>query len=316
MEYYTVTEVHNMLDKIRTFVAVVDMKGFSRSAAALNLTQPAVSKQVSSLESLFGVRLLERSGRQVAPTDAGDMLYSHARVLLEAEARLKEAMATLSPGRTKVLHVGASTVPGQYILPCIIAPFLSRYPGVMIDIRIADTRETGDRLMSGEIDLAVTGWELEGTGIISRALFEDEILLAVPAEHRLATEAEVSVEELTGEPFIWREKGSATRRALEDAFKEHINRFNRVVEMGTTEAIVSAVQAGAGLAFLSQWAISRGQRAGTLRALRVKEFTVKRDFYGCYLKARECLGHLTLFLDYLEEAGRTLRGSTGTPGHT
>ncbi len=299
-----------MLEKIRTFVSVVDMKGFSRCAAALNLTQPAVSKQVSSLESLFGARLLERSGRHVTLTDAGEVLYSHARMLLEAEVRLKQAMATLSPDRSEVLHVGASTVPGQYILPCVIGPFLSRFPRVMIDIRIADTHETGNRLTSGDIDLAVTGWELEGTGVMSRALFEDEILLAVPIEHRLAGTAEVSVGELAGEPFIWREKGSATRRVLEDALKEHISCFNRIVEMGTTEAIVSAVEAGAGLAFLSQWAVSRGERAGTLRSLRVKEFSVKRSFYGCYLKARESLGHLKPFLDYLEEAGRTLR-STG-----
>jgi DNA-binding transcriptional LysR family regulator len=294
-----------LLEKFKTLVAVVQLRSFSRAAGILNLSQPAVSKQIASLQSQYGMQLFQQPVRQCVLTPAGEVLFRHALSVLEAYRNLQEAMGAIEHATPRTLMVGASTVPGQYILPLLVGPFMSRHPNVLVNITIHDTREVGSRLLHGEVDLALTGIPLNLPGVATHALFDDELVLIAPLCHALSTREQVCLQDIEGEVFIWREQGSATRQVLEDALGSAVSRLRRTLELGNTQAVVAAVEAGAGLAFVSRWAANRAKRAATLAVLPLDGLRVRRKIYGSYL-GFSASGTLEEFLNFLLEAGARL----------
>jgi len=298
------------VDRFRTFIAVADMKNFSKAARAVNLTQPAVSKQISSLEAEYQVALFVRNGRNVELTDAGKILYRHAVEVLEAREQMKKALRLFSHKVRGTLLVGASTIPGQYILPALLGKFISSHPDVMITVEIGDTRVITDKLLSGVLDVAVVGATISEPGVVSEAFAEDEIVLIVPPTHRLAGRTEVSFDDLGNERFVWREKGSATREVVEKVLGSRVLQLNKVMELGSTEAVLSAVQADAGLAFVSRWATAECGRGTTARVLRLKGIRMRRQLYISYLRAREYMVTVEVFVSFLRKAMES--GLTGS----
>ncbi|MEW6243617.1 MAG: selenium metabolism-associated LysR family transcriptional regulator [Bacillota bacterium] len=302
-----------MLDRFQTFIAVADMKNFSKAAKAVNLTQPAVSKQISSLEAEYQVALFARNGRNVELTDAGRILYRHAVEVLEARERMKKALRLFSDKVRGTLLVGASTIPGQYILPVFLGKFVSSYPDVMISVEIGDTKVISDKLLSGALDVAVVGASICEPGVVSQAFAEDEIVLIVPPSHRLAGRTEVSLDDLVSDGFVWREKGSATREVVEQVLGSRVLQLNKVMELGSTEAVLSAVEAGAGLAFVSKWATAESGRGTSVKVLRLKGTRICRQLYISYLKAREYMVALEVFVTFLRKAMETRLTGSGLP---
>ena len=299
-----------MLEKLRTLVTVVQVRSFSRAGSILSLSQPAVSKHIASLQSQYGTQLFQQPARQCVLTPAGEVLFRHALAVLEAYGKLEEAMGELGRATPRTLTVGASTVPGQYILPILVGPFMSSHPNAHVNVTIHDTREVGARLLQGEVDLALTGTPLNLPGISTRALFDDELVLIAPRSHAISTRERVCLRDIEGEPFIWREQGSATRQVLEDALGAFAVRIRRTLELGNTQAVVAAVEAGAGLAFVSRWAATRAQRTSALVILTLEETRILRKIYGSYLEA--CSSSLLQeFLGFLVEAGPRLDPGQG-----
>jgi DNA-binding transcriptional LysR family regulator len=293
------------LRRLEVFCKVLELKSFSRAAEASLLSQPTVSEHIRHLEDLLEVQLFDRLGREVVPTRAGEMLYGFARRMLILR---REATRSLELYRGKAggsLELGGSTIPGQYILPSLIGAFRLNHEDVRIKLVIADTMKITDMVMDGTLELGLVGARIESNKLHFKELFEDELVLAVPAEHPWAGRSAIRLEELSGVSFIMREEGSGTRmmmlRLLEQA--GFAPRSLRVMaEMGSTEAIRQAIKANVGVSILSGRAIADDLRFGLLRQVAIENMSLIRSFYLVTHKNRSRSPLAQAFVDFLKRS--------------
>ncbi len=287
----------------KTYVKVVENRNLSRTAEELNLSQPAVSKQIQALEEIYGVLLLERSGRKLKTTPAGEALYNCAQEILRALEKTDQIMEELSESRRGRLMLGASTIPGQYILPQYLKSFKDRNPNVNILMKIADTESIYRQVAERELDLGVVGAWIPNSKVDGFKWMEDELIVLVSAHHHLAGRSEVDPKELIAEKWVFREKGSGTRMATEDMLADLGIRaadLDIQVEVGSTEAVVSAVEAQLGLALVSRYVASQWTRNDKLVALPIAGGTAKRDIYVIYPRQKNRRRTVDNFLDFLK----------------
>jgi DNA-binding transcriptional LysR family regulator len=292
------------LRQFEVFLAVARAKSFRGAAEALHLSQPALSQHVGELERELGARLFDRLGRQVALTEVGRVLEEHALRLFATLTSAREAIAELCGLRRGSLLVGASTTPGIYVLPAVIASFQARHPGITLNLQIANSSVIEERIRGNELDLGVVGGHVLRPGEECLALgLLDELVLIVPPGHPWARRREVAAALLADQRVLVREEGSATREVAERALQHAGVTWRAFMELAHTEAIKQAVMAGLGVALVSVHAIRGETAGGQLRALRLKGLRIRRHFHVIHNEARVLTASARAFLDLLE-AGR------------
>ncbi len=263
-----------MLDaRFRAFAAVARTGSFSHAAEDLRISQPAVSKHVALLEAELGTRLLERRRRGAELTPAGAVLADH---VLRAEALLANGRRALEAGRDGqlgTLALAASGIPGQYLLPPIVARFHERHPGVEIVFEVSTSAGALELVRAHRAELGVIGGLVVPPELESEPLVEDEIVLVGPPE---LGRGRLSSERLAEETWVYREEGSATRAAVEAARWEAGLHVSRTLELPSWEAVKLAVSSGSGIAAMSRFALDLELRAGTLAILDVPRWRVRR----------------------------------------
>jgi DNA-binding transcriptional LysR family regulator len=267
------------------------------------LAQASVCERIATLESMVGAKLLDRHGRRVVPTRAGELLYKHALQLLEVKRAAVLEIQDFLGMKQGEIRVGGSTIPGEYVLPKVIGRFVQRYPLVSITLTVADSEEIEKRVLGGDFEFGIIGRKSDGTNIRSEELWEDQLTLVVPAKHRWAGKKEVTIQELAEEPFISRELGSGTLRTLESHLQavglKGIDSLTVVARLGTSTAVKEGVKAGVGVSILSIIAIETELRAGILRTLKVKNLRMTRNFYLIRDKRRSVSPPCRAFIDFL-----------------
>jgi len=269
------------LRQLEIFVKVAELGSFSKAAEALFLTQPTVSEHIRTLEDELGVRLLDRLGRGAAVTKGGALLLSHAQRMLALSREARQAMESFLGRMSGELLVGASTIPGEYILPALIGRFKEKFPDIVITLLIGGSQAVTDWVMEGRAEIGVVGARPSHRSVESRELFPDDIVLIVSAAHPWHGRKQVTMDELRAEPLLLRERGSGTRKALETALEAAgtgIAALRVVGEMGSTQAIKQAVKAGVGVSLLSRRAVEEECRAGSVWCLRVQDLKISRAF--------------------------------------
>ena len=278
------------LEQLRTLVAVVEQGSMSAAARALHISQPAVTKQIQRLEQEMEVPLLVRGPQQrLALTPSGEQVLAFAREILAGLESLHEKLALLTGVDRGSLSLAASTTPGEYLLPALLAAFHAQYPRIQVQVTIADTSDVAARVLSGEADLGFVGAAVERAGLRLERLVSDEIVLVVPADHPIAGKQRVPLDALWGQRLVMREEGSGTRRSLEEALAAaglSLPRENVVLTLGSTHAVLLAVQQGLGLGFISARAAAQRQADGSLACVRLDGLDLTRDLYLAYLPAR------------------------------
>lgn len=291
------------LDHLRTFVAVVEQGSFSAAARARRISQPAVTKQVQRMESELGLALMVRGPkRQVELTPAGERLLAYAREILQQWEALDRDLADLREIGQGTLVLAASTIPGEYVLPGLLAAFRAEYPQIEVHMTVSDTEEVATKVLSDQADVGVLGSTLTRPGLRLERLTGDEIVLAVPPGHAFARRGSVTVDELHDEPLILREEGSGTRRSVETALSAAgycLPQDKVVLNLGSTQAILQAVTQGLGLGFVSARAVAQGQADGRLASVRLAGVDLRRDLYLAYLPQREGDPLVTRFLGFI-----------------
>ncbi|MDY7035958.1 MAG: selenium metabolism-associated LysR family transcriptional regulator [Thermodesulfobacteriota bacterium] len=271
------------LRQLETFCQIVELGSFSKAANAVFLTQASVSERISNLENMVGTRLLDRLGRQIVPTKAGKLLYKHAVMLLNMKRTAQLEMQDFLGIKRGKIHMGGSTIPGEYILPKFIGRFHAQYPLVSVLLTIADTSEIESRVVEGDLEMGVIGSMGSHRSLIYHELWKDELVLAVPAQHRWAKKKTVSLEELIEEPFILREPGSGTLKIIENHLRDSMSMdqdsLQVVARFGTSTAVKEGIKAGLGVSILSSKAINTELIAGILKGLRLKGINILRSFY-------------------------------------
>jgi DNA-binding transcriptional LysR family regulator len=246
------------LHRLRLFLAVLEEGGIARAAVKENISQPAVSEHIHGLEEYFGIQLLERVGRGVAPTHGARQIEPYARQVLQLLHSAEQVASDLQGLRKGTLTVGASSTPGTYLLPQILGVFRAQYPGVNLQLRIRNTDQVERWVATGEVELGIIGENSELCDSLSAEPWvEDELIVLINKQHSLARQRVVPPHALASEPCIARESGSSTWRAAEGIFKQVGMPLRPVMELGSTEAIREAVAAGLGIAVVSKFAAAR-----------------------------------------------------------
>lgn len=290
------------LHQIEIFCTLIKLRSFSKAAEALYLTQPTVSGHIKNLETELGVRLLDRLGKRVIPTEEGEVLYRHGLKLLDLRDQAKQEIEGLSGTVSGALKIGGSTIPGAYVLPSFIRTFRKRYPAVSIQLIIEDTAKIAELVVNGELCMGVVGARITNPSLEMHPFQKDELVLAAPPDHPWARRGSIPVEALTKEPFILREEGSGTRRIMEDRLAKaglSVGELNVVAVMGSSDAVRQAVKAGLGVSILSVRALQDDREAGRLATLRLKGVKLERSFFVILLKGRSRTPVCKAFVDFV-----------------
>ena len=287
------------LHHLRVFAAVAEQRGFSRAAAALRLSQPAVSKAVGQLERQVGVPLVERAGRASRLTAAGEQLAARARELFGVEAAAEEELRALRGLEVGNLRVGASTTIATYMLPPILARFHEAHPAIVLRVVSANTRAITRSLLERRLDIALVEGPVEHPRIETRRWRSDELVVIAPPGHRLVSHRRVSVHELASERFVVREEGSGTREVAERALAKHGVNPVVALQLGSTEAVKQAVAAGLGVAIVSRYAAADQLALGRIALVRLRDVELGRTLAELRLEGRMPSAPAAAFVEFL-----------------
>lgn len=284
------------LRHVEIFCRVYEQRSFSRAARELGLTQPTVSAHIKDLEASLGTPLFNRLGREIQATEAGRFLHLHSQPMLLLKRELSQRMDGFLNRVEGELLIGASSVPGEYLLPPLMTAFHKRHPAVRVRLRITDTAQTLDALSRGEIELGVVGATAASDDLVYEPFAKDSLVLAVPGTAAWKGRASFTLRELRELPLLVRESGSGTLGVLERALGKHkasIADLHVAAELGSIGAIKEAVKSGHGVSFLSNLAIASERRAGTIRVAFVPELGVIRRAYHTVISRRHVLSPVT-----------------------
>jgi DNA-binding transcriptional LysR family regulator len=293
------------LDNFRlvVFRTVAEQLSFRKAAEELYLTQPAVSLQIKALEEDLVVQLFDRGGTHVKLTEAGQVLLGYAEqvnaLLVQAEHRI----AALNGEHAGRLALGASTTISQYVLPRLLADFCRAHPRVQPTLICGNTEAVVDAVERQKIALGLIEGPARSRNVKTAPFLKDELVLIASTAHEWAERVSVSCADLCAAPLLMRERGSGTRRVIEIALEHHgVKRgaLHIVLELDSTEAIKSAVEAGLGIGFVSRWALAKDLRLNrSFRIVAVEGLRIQRDFLAAYAAGPEPLGLVTEFRRYL-----------------
>lgn len=268
-------------DSLKVFITVADTKNFSKAAKVLNLTQPAISFQIQTLEQYYQTMLFDRVNRHVKLTESGELLLEYALSMNDLQAELERKMQQLTGQVKGDLTIGASRTIGEYIMPHIVSAFKKEYPDVEVALEIYNTKQVEKNLMSKSIDLGLVESDIANKKLLFQEFLDDELVLIVASNHRWAEEESVSLGDLKGEPFVIREAGSGSRLVFEQALLDSdfdIENLNIIMEIGNITAIKTIVASGLGVSVISKWAAEDIALKGDIKILRIKEFNIQRKF--------------------------------------
>ena len=289
--------------ELEIFCKVVELESFSKAAEAVFLVQASVSERIASLEKKVGTRLLDRMGRKVIPTAAGELLHKHATLLLEMKETAQLEMEKFLGLEQGEISMGGSTIPGEYILPALISSFNKKYPYLSVKLKISDSSDIEKRVLAGQLELGVIGSRSTHPNILSQELWEDELVLALPVDHPFARRNSVSLKELRETPFILREEGSGTLKILEaylrDSGEDGTSAFQVSARFGSSTAVKEGIKSGLGLSILSARAIDTELKAGLLKTLKIKGLSISRNFFLLRNKLRIASPSCQAMLNYL-----------------
>jgi DNA-binding transcriptional LysR family regulator len=289
------------LHQLRTFRAVAEQLSFSAAALELSISQPSVSYQVKELEAVLGLSLLDRLGKRVRLTEAGQVLYEYARrtlALLDEAALAMEQLRGIERG---TLRVGASNTVGIYVIPLALGAYKKRHPNLAVSLEIATPNALLDRVRQGAIDLAVLSPPVTDPELIAVPFMVDDLVLVVPAGHPLAGRRGLTLRDLADESFLMREPGSGTRLAVDAAARKAGVTLQVGMELGSNGAIKHAVEAGLGLAVLSSHAIELERKGGGLVVVDVEGLPIPRPWSIVHLRRRQIPAAVDQFIDLLRD---------------
>lgn len=272
-----------MLDfRLLVFYTVAKKLSFTKAAAELFITQPAVSRHMQELEQQVGLALFERSGKQISLTRAGEVALRHAELIQANYRQLEYDLNALKGQRSGGLHIGASSTVAQYVLPPVLAHFHEKYADVAISLISGNTEHIEQALLNKDIEVGIVEGRTHLRELHYEPFIEDEIVLIAKMDHPLAQRDEVTLEELKTYPMVLRERGSGTLEVIEYALKEQnikLSDLTVAMYLGSTESIKSYLFHSRELAFISVNAVQNELRNGTFRIIDVKDLAITRYLY-------------------------------------
>ncbi len=266
------------LRQMKVFESVARNLSYTRAAAELFLSQPAVSMQVRQLERQLGVSLFERLGKRVHLTEAGREVYQYSRSVAQQLDEMETLLADLKGLNSGRLRISVAST-ANYFVPNLLATFHKRFPGVTVSLDVTNRETLIGQLSDNTVDLVIMGQPPASLDVDAQAFMGNPLVVVAPPGHSLARGKNVPLKRLQEETFLVREPGSGTRIAMERFFTERGIRLKTGMEVGSNEAIKQSVQAGLGLGLLSRATIEQELTLKRLIILQVAELPIMRHWY-------------------------------------
>ncbi|MBI2955177.1 MAG: LysR family transcriptional regulator [Chloroflexi bacterium] len=275
------------ISQLRAFAETARQGSFSAAAASLGLTQPGVSRQVKQIEQELGFVLIDREQRPISLTPAGeDFLACAETILKELDATIQRlANGQVTPRGTIV--VAASTIPGEFFVPRILAKFSARYPRVQPNLVITDSAGVVERLLAREAEIGFLGAHIAYRRLRLIPFAEDEIVLVVPTGHPFAETGKITLADLGGQPIVEREGGSGTLGSLKRILAQRgvsLPEHRVAMVAGTSQAQLAAIEAGVGVGFVSGLALA-SRSASKLAGVEIEGVRLRRTLYLAHDRA-------------------------------
>ncbi len=271
------------LSTLRVFLTAAEEKNFSQAARRLNMSQSAVSQNIQAMEQAYKVELFLRRGRSVALSEAGQAVLPLVREVLRSARLLEDSLQNIQSHEIGgELLIGCSTSAGKYLMPALLSMFQQEYPAVCPRVRIMSRENIFDRLLDQTLPMGASSKMLEHRDIDCQPLFEDRVILIVPASHPWAGTGSVIPADLLHQKVILREELSGTCETVMHGLRSHgitPDMLDVVMELGNPEAIEMAVERGVGIAFVSEMVAARGLALGRIRKVGVQGLDLQRTVY-------------------------------------
>jgi LysR family transcriptional regulator, low CO2-responsive transcriptional regulator len=293
------------LHQLKVFEAAARNGSFTRAAEELFLTQPTVSMQVKQLTKAVGLPLFEQVGKRLYLTEAGRELFATCREIFEKLAQFEMTVADLKGLKQGRLRLAVITT-AKYFVPRLLGPFCQLYPGIDIALQVTNHSGIVDRLKENLDDLYIMSQLPEHLDIGFQPFLENPLVVLAPANHPLAGEKNISLQQLSEEPFILREPGSGTRTAVQKLFDEQGIKLKVKLELGSNEAIKQAIAGGLGLSVLSRHTIIPESANPELTVLDVEYFPIERNWYMVYPAGKQMSVVARTYFEYLLNAAQQI----------
>ena len=293
---------HLTFRQLETFATVARLGSFSRAAEALHLTQPAVSIQVRQITESIGLPLFEQSGREIRLTAAGQELLRTARELDDSWNRFESAVDALKGLKKGRLRVALVTT-AKYFLPRMLGAFCQRYPDIEIELEVANRARIIERLRANEDDLYIMSFPPEELDVVATPFLDNPLVVVAPAAYPLPA-GPLSLADLAPHPFLLRETGSGTRKAVDRHLAANGLTLKVKLALGSNEAIRDLVASGMGLAILSRHVLGEHPEQEGLRILEVAGFPLQQPWSVVHLRQKILSLPAHAFMDELLSAVR------------
>ena len=292
------------IQQMEAIISLVEERSFSRAAKRMFLTQPALTKNIKNAEDCLGVRLVNRSNAGISLTPEGKIIYDYAQRMVKLRDEAREKILVLGKNAGGNIYVSASTIPATYIFPRALSAFSKINPDIRIYIKTADSEEAMNMVLDNEVEMGFIGKKPLNKKLMAEPLWKDRLILAVPKLHPWRKKKSITLPELLNEPFVIREKGSATRDLFESCLKESksvsLSQFNIRCELGSSEAIKEAVIAGLGVSVISIYAVERELSQRLLFEVPIQECPMERNFYLIYKSQFDFRPFHKIFVNFIK----------------
>jgi len=297
------------LHQLKVFEAAARHGSFTRAAEELYLTQPTISMQVKQLTKAVGMPLFEQIGKRLYLTEAGQELFAACRDVFERISQLEMTISDLKGLKQGQLKLSVITT-AKYFVPRLLGPFCQRYPGVDFALQVLNHEGLLARMSENLDDLYILSQVPENLDVAAHQFLENPLVVLAQREHPLVEQENIPIERLSGEPFIMREEGSGTRRAVERLFNQENISVKVKLELGSNEAIKQAIVGGLGISVLSLHTLALEGAMGKLAILDVEHFPIERNWFVVYPSGKQLSVVANAFLAYLLDEGKKVAEET------
>lgn len=291
------------IENLKMFCLVVDQGSISQAARLSFVSQPAVTRQIHQLENYYGTLFFDRSEGKMTVTETGKLLYPFAKAIVHDFDRSKEVIHQVTGESNASLRMGASLTIGEYLLPSLLGSFKKQAPDIKVTLTIKNTPSVLEDLSNEIIDLALVEGIFEQKNFIVEKFGEDELVLVCPTDHIWRNRTEINIEELANERMIWRESISGTRLIVESTLREHgvLDSIESYMEIGSTQAIKSAVESGLGISILPRLTMTRELEQGFLHEIKITGVEIKRNLWLVKKPQRFRSNGVSSFVDFIQQ---------------
>ncbi len=266
--------------RLKVFRSVAKHLSFTKASNELFISQPAITKNIQSLEKELGIRLFERFGNKINLTSAGIILAEYANKSFVLQLDLENRLNFFREDKSGLIRIGASTTIAQYVIASALSKYHKKFPDVKISLISGNSERIANALIKGEIDLGIVEGKVKDHDIHYSKFTTDE-LVAVTGVNNRAIKDEIDLNELVKTAIILRERGSGTLEVFEHAIKNKnikLSSLNIIMYLGSTEAIKQYLESDNCIGFLSTKAIEKEINKGVLRIVKIKGLQITRTF--------------------------------------